>query len=224
MKFQHIELFAGCGGMSLGFEAAGFETFGYEMNQNASKSYNRNLQGFCEHSILSIDSIFPQADILIAGPPCQPFSINGNQNGFLDSRNGFPVCISAIEQISPSVFVLENVKGLLGKNKWYLDYLLEQFQSLGYHTSVMLLNSKDYLVPQNRERVFIIGSKHTKFEFKFKQKFQITSGQALDTLAFNFDASSKFITEDMQVSVLEGLFKCKSRGTTHLEASSYFSI
>jgi DNA (cytosine-5)-methyltransferase 1 len=221
-KYLAIDLYAGCGGLSLGFEAAGFETIAYEKNLHACNTYNSNLQGHCFQSNLNTDTIFPKADILIAGPPCQPFSINGNQNGVNDSRNGFPVCISAIEQISPSVFVLENVKGLLGKNKWYLDYLLEQFQSLGYYLNVKLLNSKDYLVPQNRERIFIIGSKIKKIEFDFKQPFQITSGEALDNLAFNFDENSKFITSDMQIYIdkYELASKCVVPRDLHLHKLS----
>lgn len=221
-KYLAVDLYAGCGGLSLGFEAVGIETIGYEKNQNACNTYNNNLQGYCFRSDLNMNTIFPNADILIGGPPCQPFSVNGNQNGVNDSRNGFPVCISAIEQISPSVFVLENVKGLLGKNKWYLDYLLEQFESLGYYITIKLLNSKDYLVPQNRERIFIIGSKERKIEFNFKQNIQITSGQALNQLAFSFDENSKFITDEMQVYIekYERASKCLVPRDLHLNKPS----
>ncbi|MGG9960206.1 DNA cytosine methyltransferase [Ferruginibacter sp. SUN106] len=221
-KYLALDLYAGSGGLSLGFEAAGFETIGYEHNSNACKTYNGNLNGYCFQTELNIDTIFPKADILIAGPPCQPFSINGNQNGVSDSRNGFPTCLSAIEQISPTVFVLENVKGLLGKNKWYLDFLMEHFQSLGYQLSINLLNSKDFLVPQNRERVFIIGSKNRKIEIDFKQSFHVTSGQALDNLAFDFDENSKFITPDMEMYIdrYERASKCITPRDLHLHKPS----
>ena len=170
-KYLALDLYAGCGGMSLGFEAAGFDTVGYEKNKDACDTYNENLQGYCYQTNLTLETDFPLADILIAGPPCQPFSVIGNQLGVEDYRNGFPVCISAIEQTSPKVFVLENVKGLIGKNKWYLDYLLNQLETLGYVLNVIVLNAKDFLVPQNRERIFIIGSKINKIEISMPYDF-----------------------------------------------------
>ncbi len=221
-KYLAVDLFAGCGGMSLGFEAAGFETIGYEKNYDACKTYNHNLIGRCFPTNLSLETEFPKADILIAGPPCQPFSVLGNQGGSNDSRNGFPVCISAIEQISPSVFILENVKGLLGKNRWYLDYLLEQFQSLGYNCKVSLLNAKHYLIPQNRERVFIIGSKQKEIEDFLPQKFTITVAQALGEKAFAFDSNSKFLTPKMDtyIAKYERASKCVVSRDLHLNKPS----
>ena len=200
-KYLAIDLFAGCGGMSLGFESAGFETIGFEQNIDACKTYNYNLLGKCFETHLTLETQFPHADVLIAGPPCQPFSVLGNQKGNKDSRNGFPVCISAIEQISPSVFVLENVKGLVGKNKWYLDYVLEVFRSLGYYYKVVLLNAKHYLAPQNRERVFIIGSKREDIKDIPPHRSTITVSQALGEKIFYYDSSSRFLTPEMDAYI-----------------------
>src|SRR5205809_965192 len=85
-----LDLFAGCGGLALGFEAFGFNTIGYEMDEDASKSYEKNLHSQCETVKLDKTYKFPKADIIIGGPPCQPFSVGGHQKGIEDSRDGFP--------------------------------------------------------------------------------------------------------------------------------------
>ena len=113
-----IDLFAGCGGLSLGFESVGFKTIGYEKLEDASETYRNNLIGECFTEELTTDTDFPKADIVIGGPPCQPFSVGGKQLGLKDSRDGFPIFLSAIEKIKPEIFLFENVRGLLYKNKW----------------------------------------------------------------------------------------------------------
>ena len=119
-----LDLFAGCGGLALGFEAAGFETIGYEMNGDCCDTYNKNLSGKCEEATLSQATQFPTADIVIGGPPCQPFSVGGNQMGLKDTRDGFPAFISAVEQVRPRLWLFENVRGMLYKNKWYLEEII----------------------------------------------------------------------------------------------------
>lgn len=112
-----LDLFAGCGGLSLGFEAAGFKTVGFEMDVDACNTYNKNLLGSCHAVKLNINSVYPPADIVIGGPPCQPFSVFGHQKGVNDSRDGFPAFIAAIKKLHPAVFLFENVRGLLFANK-----------------------------------------------------------------------------------------------------------
>ncbi len=157
-KYKALDLFAGCGGLSLGFEANGFDTVGYEMDSKATETYNNNLQGHCFEAKLNSDSIFVQDfDIVIGGPPCQPFSVGGNQKGIDDSRNGFPIFINAIKQIKPRIWMFENVRGMMYSNKWYLDEITTELQQLGYNISMKLLNAVNYGVPQNRERLFVVG-------------------------------------------------------------------
>jgi len=191
-----VDLFAGCGGLSLGFEANGFRTIGYEMDQNASKTYNTNLLGQCINEKLTVDSKYPKADMVIGGPPCQPFSVGGKQLGLEDSRDGFPIFLSAIKKLDPEVLLFENVRGMLYKNKWYLKEVIAELERLGYHISYSLLNAKAYEVPQNRERVIVIGSKN-KIGLPKKVNRTITAGQALGKLAFQYNDDSKFLTESM---------------------------
>jgi len=129
-----LDLFAGCGGLALGFEAAGFKTIGFEMNPDAAITYKTNLKGDCIIDRLTLDSEYPSADIIIGGPPCQPFSVGGNQNGIHDSRNGFPFFIDAIRKVRPKVFMFENVRGLLYSNKCYLELIIKELESLVYKT------------------------------------------------------------------------------------------
>lgn len=204
-----LDLFAGCGGLSLGFEACGFKTIGYEMNANASDTYNKNLLGQCLNEKLTVDHIYPPADIIIGGPPCQPFSVGGNQLGLKDSRDGFPIFIAAVKQLNPEIFLFENVRGMLYKNKWYLEEVLDELESIGYNLNYALMNAVNYRVPQNRERVIVIGSKK-KIQFPIPHSNKITAGDALGGLAFEFDENSKFFTESMDryVANYEKASKC----------------
>lgn len=204
-----VDLFAGCGGLSLGFEANGFKTIGYEMDSNATETYNKNLIGECFNEKLTTETNYPKADIVIGGPPCQPFSVGGKQLGLKDSRDGFPIFLSAIKQLNPEVLLFENVRGMLYKNKWYLKEVIDELEELGYYISYELLNAKNYEVPQNRERVIVLG---TKKKNKLPQKInrKVTAGEALGELAFQYDKNSKFFTKSMDeyVAKYEKASKC----------------
>lgn len=204
-----LDLFAGCGGLSLGFEANGFKTIGYEMNENATQTYNKNLLGECFNEKLTIETEYPHADIVIGGPPCQPFSVGGKQLGLKDSRDGFPIFLSAIRQLNPQFLLFENVRGILYKNKWYLMEVIAELEELGYNLDYSILNAKNYEVPQNRERVIVIGSKN-KIKLPTEVNRKITAGQALGELAFEFDENSKFFNASMDryVANYEKASKC----------------
>lgn len=204
-----LDLFAGCGGLSLGFEAAGFKTIGYEMNPDAAATYNANLLGQCLIEELTLDFDYPKADIIIGGPPCQPFSVGGNQNGVNDSRNGFPFFIDAIKKVRPKIFMFENVRGLLYTNKWYLELIIEQLEELGYKTSCQLLNAVNYGVPQNRERLFLIGH-NSEFEFPKPENVKHTVGDAIADLMVTAPIGSKFLTtaQDIYIANYEKASKC----------------
>lgn len=213
-----VDLFAGCGGLSLGFEANGFRTIGYEMDENASKTYNKNLLGECVTGKLTPESAYPKADIVIGGPPCQPFSVGGKQLGLKDSRDGFPIFISAVKLLNPEIFMFENVRGMLYKNKWYLKEVIYELESLGYYIDYGLLNAVDFEVPQNRERVIVIGSKQ-KIALPKAIRRTVTAGEALGALAFEFDENSKFFTESMDryVANYEKASKCVNPRDLYLD-------
>jgi len=213
-----VDLFAGCGGLSLGFEANGFRTIGYEMDERAAASYNKNLLGECVAGKLTPESRYPRADVVIGGPPCQPFSVGGKQLGLRDARDGFPIFLSAVRQLDPDVFLFENVRGMLYKNRWYLKEVMDELESMGYHMDHALLNAVDYEVPQNRERVIVLGSKR-KIRLPRPVRKTVTAGEALGDMAFAFDENSKFFNASMDryVANYEKASKCTTPRDLHLD-------
>lgn len=167
MKF--LDLFSGIGGFRLGLEAAGHECVGFcEIDRFARDSYKaiHDTEGELElHDITTVtDNDFRllrgKVDIIAGGFPCQSFSIAGKREGFANKTKGtlFFEIARAAEQIKPQLLFLENVKGLLNHDKGNtFRTILSTLDELGYDAEWQLLNSKDFGVPQNRERVFIIG-------------------------------------------------------------------
>jgi len=172
---KFIDLFAGIGGFRLAFESVGAKcVFSAEIDQHACKTYQDNFgdNPFCDVSTLDPKEI-PNFDILCAGFPCQPFSIAGQRKGFCDTRGTLFFDIERIIQAKqPKAFILENVKGLVSHEKGNtLKVILDTLSDkLDYKVFYQVLNSKDYGVPQNRERIYIIGFKDKKVDFKFPNK------------------------------------------------------
>ncbi|WP_292947902.1 DNA cytosine methyltransferase [Mucilaginibacter sp. 44-25] len=204
-----LDLFAGCGGLALGFEAAGFKTIGFEMNGAASESYIKNLGSPCFPVKLEVGYDYPLADIIIGGPPCQPFSVGGNQKGIEDSRDGFPIFIDAVKRLQPKVFMFENVRGLLYTNKWYFDLIRNELAGLGYYIEYRLLNAVHYKVPQNRERLFVVGHK-SSFKFPKSHYEKTTVSDAIGDLMTEFSEDSKFLNASMDayIAKYERASKC----------------
>lgn len=195
-----LDLFAGCGGLALGFESVGFETLGYESDFDASETYRKNLSGNCETVVLTTETNYPKARVLIGGPPCQPFSVGGKQMGLKDSRDGFPIFISAVEKVNPDIWLFENVRGMLYANKNYLDEILDTLKSLNYVVEFRLLNAKNFGVPQNRERIIVIGHRG-EFSWPLEDNKRVTAGEALGSLATSVPKESKFLTPSMDAYV-----------------------
>ena len=106
-----LDLFAGCGGLALGFEAKGFRTIGYEMKPAAVETYTSNLSGDCNEIFLEMGMPSESAEVVIGGPPCQPFSQIGYQRGKRDRRDGFPIFLDAVNRVRPKIAIIENVRG-----------------------------------------------------------------------------------------------------------------
>ena len=191
-----VDLFAGCGGLALGFEAQGFSTHGFEIVKDYAESYRRNLSGPCECVELTVETPLPDAPIVIGGPPCQPFSVGGHQHGLRDARDGFPSFLSAVRRLKPELFIFENVRGMLYGNKRYLDEITAALEDLGYVVERRLLNAVDYGVPQNRERVICVGH-HGGFIWPEPERKRVTVGEALGEWMVEAPPGSKFLTESM---------------------------
>lgn len=167
MKF--LDLFAGIGGFRLGLEAVGHECVGFcEIDKFARASYKaiHNTEGEIElHDITKVTDeewrkFRGTVDIICGGFPCQAFSVAGKREGFLDETRGtlFFEIARAAKEIKPPLLFLENVKGLLSHDQGRtFRTILSTLDELGYDAEWQILNSKDFGVPQNRERVFIIG-------------------------------------------------------------------
>ena len=207
-----LDLFAGCGGLSLGFEAAGFRTIGYEMVDAAVDTYNKNLKGTCYNQFLEVGFDYPESekiDIIIGGPPCQPFSRFGNQKGIEDARDGFPVFIDAVKRIKPRVFMFENVANILGRHKWYLELVVAELRKLDYVVDYRIVNAVDYGVPQNRERLICVGHR-SSFRFPRKEQKKVTVEEAIGDLMTKYDDNSKFLTPEQEryIAVYEEKSHC----------------
>lgn len=215
-----LDLFAGCGGLALGFESAGFETLGFEMDADAAATYRNNLSGDCVTAKLAVGFDYGlEPDMIIGGPPCQPFSVIGHQRGPRDSRDGFPIFLDAVERLNPKLAIIENVRGLLYQNREYLRATVETLEGFGYEVDVRLLNARDYGVPQNRERVIIVA---TRVGWSWPEQVvhkPVTAGVALGEMAFEAPEDGKYLTasQDAYVASYEAKSKCVRPRDLHLD-------
>ena len=172
-SFTFIDLFAGIGGMRLAFQQLGGRcVFSSEWDLQAQRTYMTNFGELPFGDITKIDSKFiPPHDILVAGFPCQAFSIAGFKGGFEDTRGTLFFDVARIiAERKPKAFFLENVKGLVGHDKGKtLDVILRTLRDdLGYFVpDPKVMNAKDFGVPQNRERIFIVGFQNKKIAERF---------------------------------------------------------
>lgn len=173
-KFTFIDLFAGIGGMRQAFEARGGKcVFSSEWDKFAQQTYQANFGEKPHGDITQIpSSVIPRHDILIAGFPCQPFSHAGLKKGFMDTRGTLFFDVARIiNDRKPSLVLLENVKGFTSHDKGKtFATVIAALDELGYNTSSKVLNASDFGLPQNRERIFIVGVNRRKIrgvDFKF---------------------------------------------------------
>lgn len=165
-EFRTLDLFAGVGGIRLGFERADFKTiFANDFDKTCKETYDLNFEEVKlnteDINQLDIKSL-PEFNILLGGFPCQAFSIAGYRKGFKDDKgrgNLFFKIAEILEERKPEAFMLENVKNLKGHDKGNTFRVIEKtLKDLGYHIKSKVLNSMEYGdIPQNRERIFIVG-------------------------------------------------------------------
>ena len=160
--FTFIDLFAGIGGIRLGFESVGGKcVFSSEFDEDACKTYEANFGEHPSGDITKIDAKdIPDFDVLLGGFPCQAFSIIGKKEGFANET-----CVTLffdieriIKEKRPKAFMLENVKNLTAHDKGNTFRVIrEHLEALGYRVYAQVLNALDYGVPQKRERIIIVG-------------------------------------------------------------------
>jgi DNA (cytosine-5)-methyltransferase 1 len=138
--------------------------------------------------------------------------------GSSDKRNGIPAFVKAVEKIKPSVWMFENVRGILFRNREYFESSLKKLERLGYHVHYKILNSVNYGVPQNRERVIVVGH-DGRFEFPEPLEEKVTAGEALEEMAFEVPPDSKFLTPamDRYVAIYEKKSKLITPRDLHLD-------
>lgn len=171
MKF--IDLFSGIGGFRSALEMNGHECLAFaEIDKYARQSYKaiyntENEQEWHDITAITDDewrSYRGKCDIICGGSPCQSFSIAGKRAGFEDTRGTlFFYYVNAVKQVQPKYFIYENVKGMMshdGGNTF--KTVLQAFDEIGYEIDFDLFNSKYYGVPQNRERIYIVGRKKSE--------------------------------------------------------------
>jgi len=186
-KLKVYGLFTGAGGLDIGFKEAGFELIGasdvWKESENTMKINYPEVPFICkdirllttEEVLESTNGVKP--DVIIGGPPCQGFSVMGDKNS-ADPRNVlFESYMRLVDGLEPECFVFENVKGIKTMfNGRYLKMVANSFAEIGYDIYLKVMNSKDYGVPQKRERVIIVGTKSDKL-FKYPKPSKSSIGK-----------------------------------------------
>lgn len=178
MAFRFIDLFAGTGGIRIPFDEIGGEcVFSSEWDKFAQKTYAANFGETPHGDITKVDpKDIPSFDLLTGGFPCQPFSNAGLKKGFEDTRGTLFFNIAQIiECHQPKVVFLENVKGLLSHNKGNTFATIKKvLEDLGYGVHYKVHNAKDFGVPQNRQRIFIVAIRSDlNFDFQFAEPSEV---------------------------------------------------
>lgn len=236
-----IDLFAGIGGIRLGFEQA-FQkvdcVFSSEIDRHAIQTYKANFNDEYVHGdITEIDERdIPPHDILLAGFPCQPFSQAGLKKGFEDTRGTLFFDIARILKFhKPKAFLLENVKLLKGHDRGEtLKTMLNALEEIGYkNVSYKILRARDFGVPQNRERIYIVGFLNNKTLYQFPKPLNIRTkvGDILDKKVHEKYTISDKLWSGHQRRKVEnkkkgkgfgyGLFNAESEYTNTLSARYY---
>lgn len=207
MKPTVIDLFAGVGGLSLGFEMEGFDILlANEFDQSIATAYKENHKStnvvVGDITSLDLSKVFGEyvnkIDVVIGGPPCQGFSQKGKRKTINDERNFlFKHYVEVVKFVKPKYFVMENVPNLLTAEKgFFLNEIKGLFKGYGYSIRYGILNAADYGVPQNRRRAIIIGKYlATPPELPLPCKQKVTIWDAISDLAYLESGEGEFEQE-----------------------------
>lgn len=180
-----IDLFAGIGGMRLGFEQAGYQIlYSNDIDKHSCETYRANFGHIDERDVRKVDAEeLPDFDVLLAGFPCQPFSMIGKRDGLADPRGQlFNEIVRILNVKKPTAFLLENVKNLIRHNRGEtFDHIKSELKNAGGGYSIFyeILDSKNFGVPQHRERTYIVGLKEKSTPFTFPQKGRYARAKTL---------------------------------------------
>ena len=212
-----VDLFSGVGGLSLGFEHAGFTSeYAIEFNPKIAAGYTKNFPDTkminANINSINLSDTFKEVNgnetIIISGPPCQGFSQKWKRIGLDDERNFlFLKYIECVQIVLPVAFVIENVPGLLtNEGGFFLNEITTRLEKLGYDLYKDVLNASDYGVPQNRKRAFIIGIRHGAKKFNWPKKVdskvtvndaisdlpELKSGEGSENMAYKLGPNSEY--------------------------------
>lgn len=215
MNFRILDLFCGAGGLSCGLDSLdNFKTIiGVDFDSSALNTFEKNIK--CSHVICGNltsskikDDIVKLAkrekiNMIVGGPPCQGFSLKGKNLGLDDPRNFlFLEYLDLVKKIQPEVFVIENVKNLVGTcNGYFINQILAKLKRMGYIVNYSVLDAQDYGIPQHRERTIIIGSKTKIIPMPVANTKKTTVKEAISDLAYLNSGEGKF----------ESRYKCKPK-------------
>lgn len=203
-SFRFIDLFAGIGGIRLGFENAGGKcVFSSEWDKKACITYKANFGEYPAGDITKIDAKdIPDFDILLGGFPCQPFSIIGEKEGFNHETQGtlFFDIERIIKEKKPKAFMLENVRNLTAHdNGKTFKVIIKHLETLGYYIHYKVLNALHYGVPQKRERIIICGFKNN-VDFMFPNPVQEDESLTLSDILENDVDPKYYVREEIKLS------------------------
>ena len=209
MIIKFIDLFAGIGGIRLGFEAAGCEcVFSSEIDAAACKTYEANFHDRPRGDIRHISSAeIPDFDILLAGFPCQAFSIIGRREGFDDTVRGtlFFEILRILRERRPSAFMLENVKNLTAHDSGRTyRIIMSSLESLGYYVYAKVMNALDFGLPQKRERIIIAGFRENLL-FAFPDPVPESERKTLADILEDSPPAKYYVSEKIRTSRLARL-------------------
>ena len=218
--YTALDLFCGAGGFSLGFAASGFRVQGIDRDAGAVATYSANV-GQARRLDLSCNVSLPRADVLIAGPPCQPWSRAGKQLGEMDSRDGFSAVARAVHVVDPTVVVVENVPDISRDDRrTRLDDFLADLAAHGYTVREAVLNAAHHGVPQNRRRCFVMAVRGgVEIEMPSPCGTQIVVRDAIPETCQIAQNDARFLSPDMDryIARYENASGCRVPRDLHLD-------